>query len=69
MMKFLTIDDDCANIHDVIDDIITEQISTEKFLIYFSRAERVYLANSKDDALNILNIVASHLSQIIKRYK
>ena len=65
MMTFLTIDDDCANIHDVIEYIESEQISTEKYCLSFSRAERVYLANSKDDALNVLNIVASHLSQIM----
>lgn len=64
-MTFLTIDDDCANIHDVIEYIESEQISTEKYCLSFSRAERVYLANSKDDALNVLNIVASHLSQIM----
>lgn len=65
MMTFLTIDDDCANIHDVIEYIESEQISTEKYCLSFSRADRVYLANSKDDALNVLNIVASHLSQIM----
>ena len=60
MITFLTIDDDCGNIYD----IETEQISTEKYCLSFSRAERVYLANSKEDALNVLYIVVSHLAQI-----
>ncbi len=64
MITFLTIDDDCGNIYDVIDYIETEQISTEKYCLSFSRAERVYLANSKEDALNVLYIVVSHLAQI-----
>ena len=64
MITFLTIEDDCNNIHDVIDYIESEQIPTEKYCLSFSRAERVYLANSKEDALNVLYIVVSHLAQI-----
>lgn len=58
MITFLTIDDSCANIYSVIDYIETEQISTEKYCITFSRADRMYLANSKEDVLNVLHIVA-----------
>lgn len=68
-MTFLTIDDDCANIHDVIKYIESEQIPTEKYCLSFSGAERMYLANSKDDALNVLYIVASYLSNIKKEIK
>lgn len=58
MITFLTIEDDCDNIHDVIDYIESEQIPTEKYCITFSRADRMYLANSKEDVLNVLHIVA-----------
>ena len=58
MITFLTIEDDCDNIHDAIDYIESEQIPTEKYCITFSRADRMYLANSKEDALNVLHIVA-----------
>ena len=58
MITFITVDDSCANINSVIDYIETEPISTEKYCITFSRADRTYLANSKEDALNVLHIVA-----------
>lgn len=64
MITFLTIEDDCDNIHDVIDYIESEQIPTEKYCLSFSGAERMYLANSKEDTLNVLYIVASHIRQI-----
>lgn len=64
MITFLTIEDDCDNIHDVIEYIESEQIPTEKYCLSLSGAERMYLANSKEDALNVLYIVASHIRQI-----